>query len=431
MKKLQVLVPALLCLFLLSSCSKENVNAPLQNETVLTKGKVSLTLDKVNAPSDVAKVTACLTRPDCESLVKSLSMYGDSTSAEIVFEGIKTGLWHLRIAAQSSAGDTLYTGETDVQVLDSKTTEVQLTLTPKPTGMGSVYINVKWGKTGWVDYANNPIFTRIDALNNPYGGTSSAKVLFENGKYRMWYSHVYESAHGDIHYAESIDGLHWHNVQKEAVLAPGDSGNWDSYMVGISAIMKDEQGYKMYYAGCSSHNNVQNVGLAFSNDGIHWQKHSKPVFTSSAYETGIIATGVVKNNGLYYMYFSSSSLKIGVAVSQDGISWERNGTPALEPSQGWEESGIVYPTVIHDGAKFIMVYKNWDRSAFGMATSTDGIHWTKDAKNPVFEASNTSRHWTNSINYPWLLYCNRQLKIYYTGVANGEFNLALLTKSAI
>jgi predicted GH43/DUF377 family glycosyl hydrolase len=429
MKRIFVFLLAVLPLFL-NSCSKESVTEPAK-ETKQTFGSASFRIDKVNAPSNVSTVTAYLSRQDCDTLTRELNIADSSASAEMLFENIKTGLWHLKVLAQGSAREVLYSGETDIFVEDSKTTEVSLTLTPKPTGMGSVYISIKWGSSGWTDYDTNPIFTKSQSFGDPYGGVSAGKVLFENGIYKMWYINTYESGHGDVQYAESIDGIHWHNVMNQTILQRGPEGSWDSYMVGVTAILKDDNGYKMYYAGCSSYNSVRNVGLAFSTDGLHWQKSDKPVFTALPEETSISATAVVKKGSMYYMYYSTNLMKIGVAVSQDGISWERNGTPALETSQSWEASGIVYPAVIVDGEKFVMIYKNWDRTAFGMAESFDGIHWTKSPNNPVFEAANTSRHWTNSINYPWLLHVNNQFRIYYTGIANGVFNLAVLTKSSL
>lgn len=434
MKKIIALLLFSLQIFFLSSCSKDGVTES-GKETIQTFGSATFRIDKVNAPSNVSVVTAYLSRPDCDTLVKSLNIADSSALAEMLFENIKTGLWHLKVVAKSSTEQILYSGETDLIVEDSKTTDVYLTLVPTPTGLGNVFISIKWGTAVWTDYEGNPVFTGDDAYNNPIGGVSSAKVLYDGGKYKMWYMHTYESGRADINYAESVDGFHWHNTLQKAVLSAGAPGSWDGYMVGTGAIIKEDGVFKMYYVGCRSYDSDQNVGLATSTDGINWQKNDKPVLYHSSDESKITGTAVVKKDGLYYMYFtsgfSSGLYKIGVAVSQDGISWEKRTEPVVVPSEVWESSGIVYPTVVYNGTKFIMIYKNLNRTAFGMASSTDGIHWTKDTGNPIFESRNTAKHWTGSINYPWLLLCNNQYRVYYSGAANGEFSLGVLTKPVI
>lgn len=414
-------------LLFLSSCSKETSTSPAEKKADLTLGKVSLRIDKTNAPANVSLVTAALSRSDCDTLIKNLSIY-DSSSAEISFESIKTGIWHIKIEAKNSTDIILYKGETDVLVEDSKTTDVYLTLTPTPTGMGNVYISVKWQSSGWIDYANNPMFTKYDAYNNPYGGVAAGKVLLENGKYRMWYMHTYEAGRADINYAESIDGFHWHNIFPRPVLTPGAAGSWDSRTVGITALLKDDDGYKMYYAGFSNENpSIYSVGLAVSQDGLKWEKQAQPVFSAET-DPNTCVSGVVKKDGVYYMYYTSSNpiYNLNLAQSQDGLHWTKyQGNPILLPEEPWEMSGIVYPSVIYDGSRFVMLYDNWDRSGFGMATSTDGITWKKDPKNPVFGINNTFRKWASQINYPYLFKNGNKLRIYYTGNANGVFNMAV------
>ncbi|MCU7512005.1 MAG: hypothetical protein ACM3UR_05130 [Bacteroidota bacterium] len=427
MKTLLTGVLFIFSLLFLSSCSKDSSTGPQEKPADPALGKVSLRLDKINAPSNVALVTATLSRADCDTLVKNLSMF-DSSDAEVSFENIKTGTWHLKIEAKSSTNVLLYSGETDLVVEDSKTTDVYMTLTPVPTGVGSVYISVKWQSSGWIDYANNPIFTRYDAYNNPYGGVAAGKVLYENGKYRMWYMHTYEAARADINYAESIDGIHWHNVFQRPVLSHGAAGSFDSRSVGITALLKDDDGYKMYYAGYSNENpDYYSMGLAVSQDGLTWEKRAEPIF-SVATEPSLCVSGVVKKDGVYYMYYTSINpiFNLNMAQSQDGIHWTKySGNPILLPAETWELSGIVYPSVIYDGTRFMMIYDNWDRTGFGMATSTDGVTWKKDPKNPVFGLNNTYRNWASQINYPYLFKNGNKLRIYYTGVANGVFNMAV------
>ncbi|MGE5351220.1 MAG: hypothetical protein ACM3P0_04000, partial [Acidobacteriota bacterium] len=296
------------------------------------------------------------------------------------------------------------------------------------TGMGNVYINMKWSAGGWTDYSSGIIFSKAGALNNPYGGVSAAKVFFENGKYRMWYNATYESATGDVQYAESIDGIHWHCVLQKPVLTHGPQGSYDAYSAGMTSLIKDEQGYKMYYSAFNNSLRMNNtVGLAVSQDGITWEKQAEPVFTIPTGQTGVCASGVVKMGSMYYMFYSvEPAYNINMAISQDGIHWEKyQGNPVVIPEKSWEMSGIVYPSVTYDGTKLIMIYENWNRNGFGMATSTDGITWTKNPKNPVVELKNTSKQWAGQINYPFYFKNGENQRIYYTGPANGENNLGV------
>ncbi|MGE5458342.1 MAG: hypothetical protein ACM3RX_08300, partial [Methanococcaceae archaeon] len=231
---------------------------------------------------------------------------------------------------------------------------------------------------------------------------------------------------GEVQYAESIDGIHWHSVLNAPVLKPGPSGSWDTDRFGMSSLIKDDGVYKMYYSAFP--NGINNsIGLAVSQDGITWEKQAQPVFTVSSSETEICASGVVKKGSMYYLFYSTGpALNIHMAQSQDGIHWERySGNPVLTPEKPWEMSGIVYPSVTYDGTKFVMIYENWNRNGFGMATSTDGINWKKDSKNPILELKNTNRQWAGQINYPFYFKNGEEQRIYYTGPASGSNNLGV------
>ena len=57
----------------------------------------------------------------------------------------------------------------------------------------------------------------------------------------------------------------------------------------------------------------------------------------------------------------------------------------------WDSGGVDQPSVIHDGQRFVMLYRGWSddprftdtHSQIGLATSSDGIVWTKSSANPV------------------------------------------------
>lgn len=430
MKKHFISILFISVLLFLSSCSKETSTGPAEKPSDPTLGKVSLRLDKVNAPSDVALVTVVLSRADCDTLVKNLSMI-DSTSAEMSFENIKTGLWHLKIEAKNSTNVLLYKGETDLQVEDSKTTEVYMTLTPVPTGVGSVYISVKWGVSGWVDYSYNPVFPVSGSPTNPLLVTQG-KVLYEDGKYKMWYMNTYYSAKADINYAESVDGIHWHGASDRAVFSPGASGAWDDYSIGMGAVIKDEGLYKMYYCGYRDQYGQWNVGLAVSQDGISWERHPSPVLTASDYEEKVGAGSVFKKDNQYYMIYNyakgNGERGICLATSPDGVQWTKySGNPVLKADQVWEGSSIYAPSVIYDNGQYKMIYMTLNADTFGAAYSTDLIHWTKKGSGPIFKASQLK--WCSRIAYPFLTKFNGQYRLYYSGGNTSQLNLALATSS--
>jgi predicted GH43/DUF377 family glycosyl hydrolase len=57
-----------------------------------------------------------------------------------------------------------------------------------------------------------------------------------------------------------------------------------------------------------------------------------------------------------------------------------DANPLLKPTTGaWDELGLGWPSVVKDGSEYRMYYgaQSADGFAVGLATSTDGIQWTK------------------------------------------------------
>jgi hypothetical protein len=173
---------------------------------------------------------------------------------------------------------------------------------------------------GFIKLANYP-----NALNrsasDPYS-TFAPFVLFDNGKWRMWYvslvkwegdkKHYYH-----IKYAESADGLAWTPLDIVCI----DFASPTEFALG------------------------------------------RPM--------------VVKDNNLYRMWFCSRALngidtyRIRYAESADGTRWARKDDQAgIDVSeQGWDSLMICYPFVFdHDGQRFMLYNGNdYGRTGFGLA----------------------------------------------------------------
>lgn len=425
----QLLFGISVCL-LLAGCKLED--SVVSSSYPSKVGEMLLKFESSSIPSGIVTVAATLTRQGFETIFRNLDILSDST-AEISFQNIAVGMWHLMIQAKDSAYFVRYIGEADVNVIENSTTEVYLTLVPTGTGTGSIHIVVNWGtqlQSQWTDYENNPILSSISSAYDNQG-VSQAKIYFDGTKYMMWYVGLANSMAHSL-YAESQDGINWVRPISTPVLIPGDSGTWDSWSVAPGPVIKDGATYRMYYLGCSNPNDQFHIGLATSSDGKLWQKYPTPVLVgSSNWERQISPHSILKKNGIYFLYYVGRNQtfldRIGVAFSNDGVSWSKySGNPIITPTQSWEGSGVSWPGVIYNNGVFKMIYQmiSYQNKAFGMATSFDGKVWTKSNSNPIFKAQNTYNSWANSdISYPGFLKTDNEYRIYYSGWNQGMYKI--------
>jgi predicted GH43/DUF377 family glycosyl hydrolase len=160
--------------------------------------------------------------------------------------------------------------------------------------------------------------------------------------------------------------------------------------------------YKMWFVTDDGTGNC--ISYALSNDGVNWTLYSgNPVMTkgqSGDFDSySISGPCVIFNGTTYVMYFgantSSSAASIGMATSSDGIHWTKREQPVLSGTPGtWNAYAVYHPSVYFDGDKYYMWYTA-SPSGVGLATSTDGIAWTNDVNNPILTASSTG--WDSQI----------------------------------
>ena len=431
MKNLSLLLVLFFSLLFLS-CSSEITN-PANNQT----GKLILKIDKQNAPASVVFVKAYLTRENYEPIFGSLNLLTDST-AELLLNEVDAGIWHLKIDAENDSSLLLYTGETDVEVFAGFTSQVYLTLQPTGAGTGSIYIHVTWGvpvNNNWIDYQYNPLLSSSNQYFDEFG-VAQPQVVFSDGVYRMYYLGIAAAASKYVLYAESNDGINWSKPISNPILYPGNYGTWDSWAVHPGAVFRDDDGiYKMYYCGYSDQYLQWHIGLATSFDGINWEKYPQPIlYGTSGWEYQIGASSIIKKDGIYYLYYYGRTLPtyaIAVATSIDGINFTKySGNPILTTQEPWELNGVLYPSVISQTDYFNMIYMNSDGTGFGLATSTDGLSWTKANTNPFFTNQNTSNNWAaGKIAYPYWLKLSNETRIYYSGLMSGiDFKIGMLRK---
>lgn len=417
MKRINLLLIAILISVLLFSCHEQTTDPIDKQES----GTVEISFNKTQVPANVTFITATLTRANYQPLSSSLNVTGEN-SAEILFQNIEEGIWHIMIEAKDAEDNVLFSGETDVNVVSGETVPVYLTLTPAGSGKGSIHIYVNWGNdilTGWTDYPANPIVDKFGIEKDQFGVLESY-VVKHDGQYKMWYSGLASNAVMYVFHATSTDGINWTRYSQDPVIKPTPNF-WDSEHTQAGPVIYENGVYKIYYTGWANSNGNWDIGYASSSDGINWVKLSNPVLEGNPnnWDQRAVATSVVKKGSTYYMFYAGQSdyhtnWRIGVATSTNGIEWERYpGNPVVSPTLNWEESFTGYPSVIYEDGLFKMVYSS--SSKFGYAESADGFSWTKvSVNNPIFEYTHTVNNYVK-IDYPNLINDNGEYKLFYTG----------------
>lgn len=289
-------------------------------------------------------------------------------------------------------------------------------------------INIS-AQTEWTKYNENPVLQKgpeewdIIALGQP-------TVLWENDTFKMWYAGVGADVKARICYAVSSDGIHW-TKHSEPVLDLGGPGEWDRGWLDTPEVVKAGDTYLMMYYGDTLQLPAEissAMGVAFSEDGIHWTKSvSNPVFTKSGAGhwdgTWVESPAILydESSEEYRMWYNGADtstwkLQIGYATSPDGESWTRYaGNPVLATSDfgGYDDIWLGTPAVIYHNDTFLMWYASTSTNSYNgatgqfdtvnicYATSPDGENWTKDPDNPLFHTFTAPRDSLIDSKGPW------------------------------
>lgn len=427
-QSLSMFLISILLLFGALGCSSSDTN-PISNLSVKV-GSLSLEFDRSQIPQSVSKISCLLSREGQQSLSTSLTLSSDSGSV-LSFTVVPVGNWFLIVSASTEDGTILYSGFRRISVEENLHLELDMTLLSNST----IRITVSWGTRpdDWIENASNPILRKSasDSLSN---GVYAPRVFYENGVYRMWFR--LRTSGGGVGYATSTDGIQWAHSGPRSVLGAGSPGAWDGGAVGAGPVVKVGNQYFMYYTG-ESGSTVQ-IGLATSPDGIVWMKSPNPVLSPSAsWETNNVGAGsVLKVGEVFHLYYHGVDIQgatsICLATSTDGITWTKyDGNPILRSSEPWESNGGIYfPNVLYDNGVYKMVYAtrslfNASSEGFGIATSSDGKSWTKENLMLSFGPQVTSINWASSVGYPSFIKVDDNYKVYYTGVltsSSSEFD---------
>jgi predicted GH43/DUF377 family glycosyl hydrolase len=219
---------------------------------------------------------------------------------------------------------------------------------------------------------------------------------------------------------------------------PLNPGSWDGFGVRYPYVILDGAAYKMWYTGFSI-DSVGSLGYATSADGLTWVRPMggpvlEPGSAGEWDDAGIEDATVIKDGSVYKMWYSAFSSgatgSIGYATSSDGLHWTKfAGNPILSAgTEGWNNRLVIHPQVLY----FSGQYHLWALTAgddgsgfslyFAYATSADGIHWDWDPANPVF-----AREWEDWLWRPFVIQDGVSFKMWYSLSSGGENGIGYAT----
>lgn len=180
--------------------------------------------------------------------------------------------------------------------------------------------------------------------------------------------------------------------------------HWEAlHTFNPAAIVRDGKVYVLYRAEDDSGameigGHTSRLGLAESEDGIHFTRRAEPVFFPAAddeksreWPGGVEDPRIVESeDGTYvltYTQWNRTTFSVGIATSPDLLHWTKYGPAFLHEANGkydalrYKSAGIV---TRFDPAKGRLIaaqiddayWMYWGEGAIHLATSPDLIHWT-------------------------------------------------------
>lgn len=160
----------------------------------------------------------------------------------------------------------------------------------------------------------------------------------------------------------------------------------EPHFCASNCVILDEGIYKIWYLSCTSWETLPvgsvrhnyHIKYATSEDGVNWVRNGEVAIDYSSHEEYAISVPrVIKEHGIYKMWFSSrgskqsSSYAIRYAESSDGIKWHRHDDAInfVGSSDGWDHNMQCYPFIFDAcGARYMLYNGNgYGRTGFGLA----------------------------------------------------------------
>jgi hypothetical protein len=177
--------------------------------------------------------------------------------------------------------------------------------------------------------------------------------------------------------AASDDGERWQRVSEAPIL---ERNATDPYLTASPCVLFDGGRYRMWYVSATKWvveggetKHYYHIRYAESPDGISWDRRGVVAIDFKPGEYAIARPCVVRDDDRYRMWFPyrGDHYRIGYAESTDGILWQRQDAAFAfdgEPGE-WESEMQCYPWIFETGDSRYMAYNGngYGATGFGLA----------------------------------------------------------------
>lgn len=239
-------------------------------------------------------------------------------------------------------------------------------------------------------------------------------------------------------------------VAREPILLLGAAGCFDEFGVYPVSVIRHGSEVRAYYGGwtrCESVPFDVAIGMAVSHDdGTTFQRLGPgPILAASPDEPFVISGPKIRyfNQRYYLFYIAGRCWKlvdgrpepvytIRVAVSDDGIRWEKHNRDLIPPRIEDDEAQASPDVFFHEGRyHMFFCYRRSERYRgreggyrIGYASSTDLLNWERDDERAGITISESG--WDDEmVSYPHVFALDGQIYMAYLGNQVGRYGFGL------
>lgn len=324
-------------------------------------------------------------------------------------------------------------------------------------GVKSTVQKLKYN-TSWIRNAANPVLPPVSGSFDSHRCMNPWIMKDPSGeRYLLYYAGADSAEFHRICLATAPvgDPVHWE--RSGPVFDNGAPGSFDGKWCVIPHLVRMEDGSeRIYYTGNSgigsSLDRFPGLGVAISEDGRAYRKYAGNPIIPVTGKAGApdrlgIAGGSVMRAALadgtkewryYYTgcptlgedIFLDQQKIICLAVSRDGLNWEKRGAVMYRnPNRDYENVAVAGPVVHqHEDGSFRMWYSaigtRWGYYSICYAESEDGIHWRRGTEygDNLQLGPDPKSAWENQmVEYPSVIAeGEHRLRLFYTGNGYGR-----------